>query len=72
MLMENAQIKTNIMTDSTPMPFGKYRGVLMANVPSDYLIWIYENMEGLFPDLRSYIENNMDALELESQRNKKA
>lgn len=53
-------------TDKTPMPFGRYKGNLMANVPAGYLLtirdtdWIKD-----WPDLRDYIDENMDVLERE-------
>jgi len=30
------------LTDESPMPFGKYKGEKMANVPASYLKWIYD------------------------------
>lgn len=32
-----------IYTDSTPMPFGKYDGKKLANVPASYLLWLRSN-----------------------------
>lgn len=29
------------LTDQDPMPFGKYQGTPMSNVPDSYLIWLY-------------------------------
>lgn len=29
------------LRDTDPMPFGKYQGTPMANVPDSYLIWLY-------------------------------
>ena len=31
------------MKDKSIMPIGKYKGEKMANVPSGYLLWLYEN-----------------------------
>lgn len=31
------------LKDTDPMPFGKYKGTAMANVPAGYLIWFKEN-----------------------------
>ena len=28
------------MDDNTPMPFGKYKGEVMCNVPASYLLWL--------------------------------
>jgi uncharacterized protein (DUF3820 family) len=57
------------MTDKTLMPFGKYLGEQMINVPPGYLIWLYEN-DRCNGELRIYIKDNMDALkkELKSQQ----
>ncbi len=32
------------MKDTDPMPFGKYKGTKMANVPDSYLLWIYNRI----------------------------
>lgn len=49
------------MTDETLMPWGKFKGIKMANVPSYYLKWIYDNNKG-DAAVRGYIESNMDAI----------
>ena len=56
------------LTDRSQMPFGKYRGRNMANVPSHYLLWIYEQ-EWIekWPNVMQYIEDNSDVLEMESK-----
>lgn len=33
------------MKDTDLMPFGKYKGTPMANVPDDYLLWIYDKLQ---------------------------
>jgi len=55
------------ITDSTPMPWGKYKGTAMEDVPADYLIWCYDN-DKCSPDVRAYIEDNMDVLNHEIKR----
>lgn len=30
------------LTDESPMPFGKHKGVAMGKVPGDYLQWLSE------------------------------
>ena len=57
------------MNDNSIMPFGKYMGQKMANVPADYLLWLYRNNK-CYGELRQYIRENMDALELEIKNNK--
>lgn len=56
--------------DKTLMPFGKYKGTALANVPADYLIYAFENMN-LSDPLRTYIKKNMDVLKAEIARQKK-
>lgn len=64
-----------MITDATPMPFGKYKGVSMANVPAEYLLWLYERLKPSAPNKRSasekllvdYIEDNMDVLKKETR-----
>jgi uncharacterized protein (DUF3820 family) len=52
------------LTDKSPMPFGRYKGEKMANVPAQYLVWLYDNKK-CDDDVRGYIENNMDVLKVE-------
>lgn len=56
------------LTDADPMPMGKkYRDVIMADVPADYLLWLYDNNK-CTPPVRSYVEDNMQALRAEYER----
>lgn len=50
-----------ILDDNSEMPFGKHKGVKMANVPADYLIFLYENnfAKG---NVLTYIVSNLDVL----------
>jgi len=52
------------MNDESLMPFGKYKGEKMANVPPDYLIWLYEN-DKCGGDVKKYIFDNLDVLKSE-------
>lgn len=55
-----------IYTDSTLMPFGKYDGVKLANVPASYLLWLHRS--GCSdPKLKVYIEENLEDLEEEAK-----
>lgn len=48
-------------TDRTIMPFGKYKGKALANIPAPYLLYLYN--EGIARDaLKRYIEDNMKVL----------
>jgi Putative quorum-sensing-regulated virulence factor len=42
------------------MPFGKYRGEKLMDVPLDYLIWILDNFEDLRESTRTVIQNYVD------------
>lgn len=53
------------------MSFGKYKGYKMANVPPDYLLWIYDNYD-LKPELKAYIDDNRTALKQEVKLAQKA
>jgi uncharacterized protein (DUF3820 family) len=72
MISQNAKNgNTNMLQkpfdDKTPMPFGKYQGKAMANVPAQYLIWLIENNKA-HGELRKYIENNMEVLNKEIKK----
>lgn len=53
-----------VLNDNSPMPYGKYQGREMANVPAEHLLWLWEN-DKCCKDVREYIEDNMDVLEKE-------
>lgn len=55
------------LDDSSLMPFGKYKGYKLANVPASYLLWAYENVQ-LHENLKEYIKKNKDVLEAEVKR----
>lgn len=46
------------------MPYGKHKGTAMANVPAQYLMWLYDNNK-CTPDVREYIADNIDVLRKE-------
>jgi uncharacterized protein (DUF3820 family) len=56
-----------IINDKSPMPYGKYKGTPMCNVPADYLLWLYENQK-FNREVRIYIEDNMQALKQEIKK----
>lgn len=49
------------LEDDSPMPWGKYAGTKMGNVPADYLLWLDKQGYAL-RDVKEYIDENMDAL----------
>ena len=59
------------MEDNSTMPFGKYKGEKMANIPPDYLIWIFENNK-CSAEVAKYIAENMDCLKQEMEHNNKS
>ena len=48
---------------STRLPFGRYRGRDIRNVPCDYLEWFLENVDSCSPALRRAIRELLDAAE---------
>lgn len=40
----------------TVMPFGKYKGELLVNVPRSYLDWMLKNMDNIQPNLKAAID----------------
>lgn len=48
------------LTDSSIMPFGKYQGDRLIDIPASYLLWLYENNKA--GSIKSYIEENLDAI----------
>lgn len=50
--------------DTDKMPFGKYKGKLLQDVPASYLMWLHD--EGCSNEMLSnYIHNSMDAIKME-------
>lgn len=49
------------MSDQTLMPFGKFKGEKLANVPEHYLIWLH-NEGKCYGELKTYIEENLDVM----------
>ena len=60
----------NHLTDESKMPFGKYEGVPMINVPAEYLIWIFENNK-CTKEVAFYINKNLENLKIEIENHKK-
>ncbi len=65
------------LTDESTMPFGKYKGEKMANVPASYLIWIYDEWTAPSPrfgfqnkEVKAYIEENLDVIQQEVKNSK--
>ena len=57
------------LNDKSPMPQGKFKGQPMENVPYWHLLWL-ENQPYCRKDVKQYIEENRDVLELKKKRDK--
>jgi uncharacterized protein (DUF3820 family) len=61
------------LADLSPMPFGKYKGKLMQDVPANYLHWLWTeagyskfvSREGNAGAIADYISRNLHALKQE-------
>lgn len=53
------------MKDTDLMPWGIHKGKKMANVPASYLLWLYNNNK-CSGEVKTYIEENMDVLKIDS------
>lgn len=62
------------MTDDSIMPFGKYKDEKLINVPASYLLWLNAQWDDKPPErdrdkeLKKYIEDNLDVLRMERNR----
>lgn len=60
--------------DGDLMPFGKYSGTCMADVPASYLVWLGEELDKksllnpIEQMLKDYIDENQVVLETEIKR----
>lgn len=54
----------SILTDESPMLWGKYEGESMCNVPADYFMFLYNNNK-YDHDVGVYIRNNLDVFKAE-------
>lgn len=57
------------LTDSDLMPQGKFKGQTMENVPYWHLHWLADQ-PFCRKDVKQYVEENRDVLELEKKRDK--
>jgi uncharacterized protein (DUF3820 family) len=55
------------LNDNSPMPFGKYQGKAMINVPAQYLLWLFNKGCGN-EQVKRYIMENIDVLNSEVSR----
>lgn len=52
--------------DTDPMPFGKYKGVRLGDVPAGYLLWLYNQGPNANLRLENYLKRSLAALQQES------
>lgn len=63
------------LTDESLMPFGKYKGIFLKEVPASYLLWLGESVSHIAPNKRSlaqkhlaeYIDDNKEVLMKENK-----
>lgn len=60
-----SQTTVQVLSDLSPMPFGKYRGKAMQDVPAKYLLWLYDSKVD-HPAVRAYIIDNLQVLRQEA------
>jgi len=56
------------LQDTDPMPFGKYKGIPMSDVPASYLHYLWTNgmkQQTKTNDVADYVSRNIDALKKE-------
>lgn len=57
------------LDDNSPMPQGKFKGEKMEDVPYWHLLWLADQ-PFCRKDVREYVEENRDVLEVEKKRDK--
>jgi len=57
-----------MITDESLMPWGKYKGDKMINVPASYLLWLYD-MEKVYGEVKEYIKDNLEVLQFQVKQN---
>lgn len=58
-----------ILNDNSPMPFGKYKGQKLIDVPASYFLWLYDNNYS-YGNIKDYIIDNLDVLHKEINEKK--
>lgn len=58
------------LTDETIMPFGKYQGKKLGDVPDYYLLWLHtEGTKNVL--LKEYLDENIEAIKANIKSKKK-
>lgn len=63
--MRTDQKRNPAYTDEDIMPWGKYEGRKLKDVPASYLVWLYDRRPLQSVKLQNYIWNSQDALRME-------
>lgn len=58
------------LKDDSLMPYGKYSGRQMADVPANYLLYLYDE-KICYGSVKEYIFDNLDVLRLEVKKSQK-
>lgn len=56
----------NEVTDNTPMPFGKHKGVKLKDVPDSYLYWVFCECK-IDPHFHAYLDDRLEGYEDEKE-----
>jgi uncharacterized protein (DUF3820 family) len=68
--MNNTTTKPEPYNDSTVITFGMHKGKKLANVPAQYLLYLYD--KGCdHVQLMQYIQDNLDALNKEAGKGRR-
>ena len=59
-----------IINDQSKMPFGRYVGWQLDDIPANYFLWLYEHRK-FSRDLRVWIEDNMIVLKRAGELSKR-
>lgn len=61
-----------MMNDESLMPFGKYKGTSLGEVPASYLLWLYEGADHTVTGpLKDYIKENLDVIKSQIEDEKR-
>lgn len=54
-----------------PMPFGKYKGKRLDELPDTYIVWLYEGRIRIHNELKEFVKDNYEAAKANVERNNK-
>lgn len=59
------------MNDDSLMPFGIHKDKRLKDIPDDYLLWLYGEIDpNKYPELAAYLKDNIEAIKSNIYRNK--